>query len=135
MERNLNLDVDTIVNKEFSIEFKGYSPIEVDSFLDKIVQDYDTFQKIIEELNQQVSLYQNATDKLKARVIELESRIDSMEKSNADDNKTVVSNLSQVDILRSIARLEQEVFNRKWPAEAIAAALVEESPCSHYLWW
>ena len=48
MERNLNLDVDTIVNKEFSIEFKGYSPIEVDSFLDKIVQDYDTFQKIIE---------------------------------------------------------------------------------------
>ena len=68
MERNLNLDVDTIVNKEFSIEFKGYSPIEVDSFLDKIVQDYDTFQKIIEELNQQVSLYQNATDKLKARV-------------------------------------------------------------------
>ena len=113
MERNLNLDVDTIVNKEFSIECKGYSPIEVDSFLDKIVQDYDTFQKIIEELNQQVSLYQNATDKLKARVIELESRIDSMEKSNADDNKTVVSNLSQVDILRRIARLEQEVFNRK----------------------
>lgn len=113
MERNLNLDVDTIVNKEFSIEFKGYSPIEVDSFLDKIVQDYDTFRKIIEELNQQVSLYQNATDKLKARVIELESRIDSMEKSNADDNKTVVSNLSQVDILRRIARLEQEVFNRK----------------------
>ena len=113
MERNLNLDVDTRVNKEFSIEVKGYSPIEVDSFLDKIVQDYDTFQKIIEELNQQVSLYQNATDKLKARVIELESRIDSMEKSNADDNKTVVSNLSQVDILRRIARLEQEVFNRK----------------------
>ena len=36
-----------------------------------------------------------------------------MEKSNADDNKTVVSNLSQVDILRRIARLEQEVFNRK----------------------
>ncbi len=114
MERNINLDIDTILNKEFNIEFKGFSPIEVDSFLDQVVQDYDTYQKMIADLNEQVAMYQNATDKLKARVIELENRINMMEKNNAESESTpAVNNLSQVDILRRIARLEQEVFNRK----------------------
>ncbi|MDO4379024.1 MAG: DivIVA domain-containing protein [Erysipelotrichia bacterium] len=114
MERNINLDIDTILNKEFNIEFKGFSPIEVDSFLDQVVQDYDTYQKMIADLNEQVAMYQNATDKLKARVIELENKINMMEKNNAENESTpAVNNLSQVDILRRIARLEQEVFNRK----------------------
>ncbi len=114
MEQKINLDIDTILNKEFNIEFKGFSPIEVDTFLDQVVQDYDTYQKIVADLKEQVDLYRNATDKLKARVIELENKIDMMERSKADSEATpAVNNLSQVDILRRLARLEQEVFNRK----------------------
>lgn len=114
MERNINLDIDTILNKDFNVEFKGYSPVEVDSFLDQVVQDYDTYQKTVADLNEQVKMYQNATDRLKARVIELENKIDMLEKNNAENESSpAVNNLSQVDILRRIARLEQEVFNRK----------------------
>lgn len=114
MERNINLDIDTILNKDFNVEFKGYSPVEVDSFLDQVVQDYDTYQKTVADLNEQVKIYQNATDRLKARVIELENKINMLEKNNAEnDSSPAVNNLSQVDILRRIARLEQEVFNRK----------------------
>lgn len=114
MERNINLDIDTILNKDFNVEFKGYSPVEVDGFLDQVVQDYDTYQKTVADLNEQVKMYQNATDRLKARVIELENKINMLEKNNAENESSpAVNNLSQVDILRRIARLEQEVFNRK----------------------
>ncbi len=114
MEQKINLDIDTILNKEFNVEFKGFSPIEVDTFLDQVVQDYDTYQKTIADLKEQADMYRNATDKLKARVIELENKIDTLEKSKADSEVTpAVNNLSQVDILRRLARLEQEVFNRK----------------------
>ncbi|HPX32709.1 MAG TPA: DivIVA domain-containing protein [Erysipelotrichaceae bacterium] len=112
MEKNIILDIDTILNKEFSIDFKGYSPIEVDTFLDAVVRDYDGFQQLIIELKNQIAFLQNANDGLKERIVDLETKISQSEENNANQSP-VVSNLSQVDILRRIARLEQEVFNRK----------------------
>ena len=37
------LNEQTIYNKEFNIEFKGYSTLEVDTFLDLVIQDYQYF--------------------------------------------------------------------------------------------
>jgi DivIVA domain-containing protein len=37
------LNEQTILNKEFNVEFKGYSMLEVDSFLDQIILDYQYF--------------------------------------------------------------------------------------------
>ena len=39
MENKLNLDPQTILDKEFHVDFKGYSPAEVDEFLDSVIQD------------------------------------------------------------------------------------------------
>nr|APO28574.1 DivI1A_domain: DivIVA [uncultured bacterium] len=38
MENKLNLDPQTILDKEFHVDFKGYSPAEVDEFLDSVIQ-------------------------------------------------------------------------------------------------
>ena len=82
----LLLDIDAILNKQFNIDFKGYSPVEVDQFLDSVV---------------------------KSKVAELEAKVRRLEDNNSTINNQITSNLSQVDILRRIARLEQEVFNKK----------------------
>ena len=37
----LLLDIDAILNKQFNIDFKGYSPVEVDQFLDSVVRDLE----------------------------------------------------------------------------------------------
>lgn len=114
MAKDFNLDVETILNKEFEVEFKGYSPIEVDQFLDLVVKDYDTYNQTIEELQQKVETFQATIDNLKTKVIDMESKLKDAETKSANDNVTpMVANLSQVDILRRIARLEQEVFNHK----------------------
>lgn len=115
MERNINLDIDTIFNKEFSVDFKGYSMVEVDQFLDLVAQDYDRFDRHIADLKEKLDFYLEENDQLKARVIDLESKLAKAqeEKANSTLATAPVNNLSQVDILRRIARLEQEVFNRK----------------------
>ena len=52
MENKLNLDPQTILDKEFHVDFKGYSPAEVDEFLDSVIQDYQIYERKIGELGE-----------------------------------------------------------------------------------
>ena len=109
----LLLDIDDILNKQFNIDFKGYSPVEVDQFLDSVVRDYDSYDQMLSELNEEAEHLRNDNAALKSKVAELEAKVRRLEDNNSTVNAQVTSNLSQVDILRRIARLEQEVFNKK----------------------
>ena len=39
MQKKLTLTSDEIINKEFSLQYKGYVPQEVDSFLDEVIKN------------------------------------------------------------------------------------------------
>lgn len=54
MENKLNLDPQTILDKEFHVDFKGYSPAEVDEFLDSVIQDYQIYERKIGELGEKL---------------------------------------------------------------------------------
>jgi len=107
-DRNITLDVGAILDKQFGIEKQGYSPIEVDQFLDLIVRDYDAFDQIITDLREELENLKRENERLQQHVEELKGEA-SGEGNNASQN---VNSLSQLDILRRIARLEQEVFNK-----------------------
>ena len=54
MNRNLiNLTPEEILNKDFRIDTRGYRLKEVDQFLDEIIADYQTFNKIILDLQKE----------------------------------------------------------------------------------
>ena len=38
MQKKLTLSSDDILNKEFSLQYKGYVPQEVDDFLDEVLK-------------------------------------------------------------------------------------------------
>ena len=109
----LLLDIDAILNKQFNIDFKGYSPVEVDQFLDSVVRDYDSYEKMLSEGSDEAEHLKNENSALKSKVAELEAKVRRLEDNNSTINNQITSNLSQVYILRRIARLEQEVFNKK----------------------
>jgi len=116
VEKNLLLDIDTILNKEFPIDFKGYPPQEVDQFLDSVIRDYDTYEGVISELSEKVAFYEEQNEALKAKVVSLESKLKEAQ-DKVESLPTIpqgsTGNLSQVDILRRIARLEQEIYTKK----------------------
>ena len=103
MSNKLNLDVHTLYEKEFNTDFKGYNPLEVDTFLDLIMQDYETYQELLSTLNQKVSELERTNASLRAKLIEAEGKARVFE-----DGGNTNSNL---DIIKRISRLEHEVFN------------------------
>ena len=107
MAKKLNLDVQTIFDKQFHVDFKGYNPEEVDSFIDLMIQDYQTFQEIIEELNQKNEETERNNASLRAKLIELEGTLRSKE----SEMKTNVLGASNVDLIKRISRLEETVLS------------------------
>ena len=95
MENKLNLDPQTILDKEFHVDFKGYSPAEVDEFLDSVIQDYQIYERKIGELGEKLMAQERANASLKA-----------MEEAGQNS-------FNQVDILKRLSRLEQEVYKNK----------------------
>ncbi|MEG0176497.1 DivIVA domain-containing protein [Anaerorhabdus sp.] len=105
MPTKLNLDIQTILDKQFNIDFKGYSATEVDSFLDLVLEDYETLQDVTKTLNDKVIELDRLNATLRAQLIELEG------KSRLNDEGS--QSASQLDILKRLSRLEQVVYNKE----------------------
>ena len=67
---DVKLSAQDILKKQFRSKVKGYDPDEVDSYLDQIIADYETFQSIIEDLYGQIG-------ELQGKVIEAQKQAKS----------------------------------------------------------
>ncbi len=103
MDKRFKLTVEDVLNKQFNIDFKGYSSIEVDEFLDLVISDYQEYDQMIKELGDHLQEYERQIASLKNRIAEFES------KANTVDKEAVIDN---VDILKRLTRLENEVFKK-----------------------
>ena len=103
MEKRFKLSVEDVLEKQFNIDFKGYSSGEVDEFLDLVIADYQQYNKMIEELGDHLQEYERQINTLKAKVVELEGKQGLSTTENSGNN---------LDILKRHSRLENEVFRR-----------------------
>ncbi|MBR3265427.1 MAG: DivIVA domain-containing protein [Erysipelotrichaceae bacterium] len=101
----LNLTPDEILNKEFNVDFKGYSPNEVDSFLDSVLEDYQIMEDNVQELLNEIAKLKEQVKQLTAKNIELEGKKMAFDLSNT-------TSYSSVDVLKRISRLEEIVYNK-----------------------
>lgn len=93
----ISLSVNDILNKKFKTSLKGYHPDDVDKYLDIIIQDYEKFQQIITNLEQE-------NQQLKKEVKKLSEQSPAPTQSLRNTN---------YDILQRLSNLEKEVFGRK----------------------
>lgn len=98
------LNEQAIFNKEFNVEFKGYSTLEVDTFLDQVIQDYQFFSFELQKAKEIIQQLQQQNAILQSKLIEAQGKANAL--NNAD------SNMNQVDLLKRLAKLEQEVYNK-----------------------
>ncbi len=110
MENKIQLSPKKILNKQFQVDFKGYSATEVDYFLDTIVIDYETFAKMLNESYDQIERLENEKKKLKERILELEKE-NMIQQDNLSAMEENIS--SNVDLLKRLSMLEKEVYKNK----------------------
>lgn len=103
MKDLLKLSAEAIYNKDFSIDFKGYSPQEIDEYLDIIIKDYQVVDKIVDEMFAENRRLKYEVANLEAEIIELKAQISVNEKAPEVNN---------IDILKRLARLEEIILNK-----------------------
>jgi DivIVA domain-containing protein len=104
MANQPKLSAEQIFKKEFNIEFKGYSILEVDTMLDEVISDYQTFQNQLNAQMNMIDQLQRSNSNLQNKLIELQGRLE------AAQSETPV--IQQTDLLKRLAKLEQEVYKK-----------------------
>lgn len=104
---NRQLTPKMILEKDFKSSMRGYSPSEVDEFLDIVIQDYEAFMK---EINS-----------LKSENARLLSKIDENSKQQMASQPAASSqsnaSATNFDILKRLSNLERHVFGSKLDKE------------------
>ena len=109
MNKNLiNLTPEEILNKEFRIDTRGYRLKEVDQFLDEIIADYQAFNKIIRDLEEEKANQNEVILNLKQEIRDLKTTV---EISRTAASKDDISG-SNLDILKRLSALEKAVYGR-----------------------
>ena len=103
----LNLEIQQIREKEFHIESMGYSPAEVDRFLDLVVDDYKVYQKTISDLQKAEEELMKYNVYLRKRLIELEEK--SGEPGFGPDILGPSDQIDVVALFERLARLDEHL--------------------------
>ena len=103
MNKNLiNHTPKDILQKEFKIDTRGFCLKEVDQYLDEIIKDYQTYDKIIDELEEENQNMSDEILRLKQEIRDLRGALDNRPQEN-------VNNL---DVLRRLSQLEKIVYGK-----------------------
>ena len=104
---------DSLLEKQFRVVEKGYSPIEVDSFIDEIIADYESINEIEDYYKVQNIALQKTNSILRAKVDELQIQLE-MEKGKGYQRADTSSN---IELIKKIAALEGELYQTKLQLE------------------
>ncbi|MFA6861377.1 MAG: DivIVA domain-containing protein [Bacilli bacterium] len=106
MAAKLLLDSNKIYHKEFEGTKPGYDALQVDSFLDIVIKDYDTFanyvtdsDKELDELKSKVTLLNQQLSKVEAENVSLKNKLNGIG-ANSD------ASLNNLELLKRISALE-----------------------------
>lgn len=104
MNKNLiKLTPKDILQKEFKIDTRGFCLKEVDAYLDDIIRDYQAYDKIVSEL-------EDENEKMRDEILNLKQEIRDLRGALEGRPQESVNN---VDILRRLSQLEKIVYGKE----------------------
>lgn len=103
----IELSADDILSKEFKIDTRGYRPQEVDKFLDTIIRDYETFNRLLKIASDEKQELVDENINLKQEIRSLKAKLELFA-NNSNDSST-----STADVLRRLSNLEKIVYDNE----------------------
>ncbi|AST97756.1 cell division regulator GpsB [Shouchella clausii] len=100
-QMEIKLTAKEILDKDFKQSMRGYNQDEVDKFLDTVIQDYEAFQKKIEQLERENELLKQ----------DLKKQTERPQRSQTVTAPSAGS--TNYDILQRLSNLEKKVFGSK----------------------
>lgn len=104
----ISLTPQEILEHEFKINARGYSPQEVDKFLDIVMRDYVGFKNIIHTLDTQVKDLTNENYSLKEEIRHIQEDLENAIAESTNKEK----NVTNIDLLKRVSQLEKIVYGK-----------------------
>ena len=105
MQGKISLTPQEILKKDFKIDMRGYSLKEVDQFLDEIIGDYEQFNEIIRN-------YEQEKEELLKEIMNLKQELRNV-KMSIDVAKNGEKEVTNLDVLRRVSNLEKIVYGKE----------------------
>ena len=109
----LRLTSKDILNKKFKSSPNGYNPEDVDTFLDKILEDYRDIDKEIDNLNAQLVSLKRDNEALKSGLREKEQVISIQKSKNIalrNNQNNHESSLDNLELLQKCGAYERKLY-------------------------
>lgn len=113
MEKKTNFSSKELLNKEFSVAVKGYNPLEVDQVLDKIIEDYEKFEKSKSMSADDIDALLNQVKSLKEENASLKEELEKEKnkwKYISKDHKDI--HIDNYELLLRIGKLEMFIHDK-----------------------
>jgi DivIVA domain-containing protein len=121
MAKEKNLTAIEVYDKDFEVQENGYSPEEVDGFLDLIIEDYQTYDEEIKELGRVLMRYEDKINSLQTAL----SRSEEEKRQIAAENENLNKQLADANEKHEAAK--QALEEAQTAAAEAAPAEAEES--------
>lgn len=116
---DVQLTPNEILKKQFRSKMKGYDQEEVDSYLDKIISDYEVFAQIIEGLQKQISQLKMELNEAQSHEASTTNEVDDVKTYHPSnyqpqpvqtpaDSEEITTNVAMI---QRISTLERKVYN------------------------
>lgn len=110
MPLELKLDSNKIYHKVFEGTKPGYNALQVDTFLDVVIADYEAIENYIVETDRTIENLTKSNRMLKDRLTQVEASEAIMQEKLKNIAENENASLSNLDLLKRISALEQALF-------------------------
>ncbi len=107
MAIKLLLDSNKIYHKVFEGTKPGYDALQVDSFLDLVIKDYDAFQGYIQNSERQIEELEGKVNLLNEQLSKVEVENATLKQRLGDLSSNDEASLSNLELLKRISLLEK----------------------------
>jgi DivIVA domain-containing protein len=111
MALKLLLDSNKIYHKVFEGSKPGYDALQVDSFLDLVIKDYDSFTNYVSTMEATITELKNKVDMLNKQLNSAEVENAKLNARLGDVSSNDDASLSNLELIKRIAVLEKALSN------------------------
>lgn len=108
--KKINLGSNNVLNKKFKIALSGYDATEVDEFLDKILEDYSTYEQVVRNheatIDEKMMLLNDKDEVIEKLKIEISNLKMQLEKTGKATNLALQEQMKEM--MKEIADLKKQ---------------------------
>lgn len=107
MEIKLRLDSNKIYHKEFTGTKPGYDALQVDTFLDIVMKDYESFEKYLKESRKETEDLKNRVAMLQEEIVKVKTENAGLKNKLSGISQNADAGMNNLELLKRISALEK----------------------------